>query len=188
MKQGVELRNVRSKLVKLLALPVLLMGSMIGPVRGQDKLQLTDLKVEYAGNPVGLMVKRPQFSWVFQGTLSNSRQQAYQVLVADSPEKLAASEGNIWDSGVVKSAQSVGILFQGQDLKSQTKYYWKVKVWEEHSGRELESKAAFFETALLDQSDWQADWIGFPFGWVGKVLYFRQLIHCPAEEIGRAHV
>src|SRR3546814_6382236 len=114
------------------------------------------------------MQKRPQCRWVCQGTLSNSRQQAYQVLVADSPEKLAASEGNIWDSGAVKSAQSVGILFQGQDLKSQTKYYWTVKDWEEHSGREVQSKAAFFETAILYQSDWQADWIGFQFGWVGK--------------------
>src|SRR3546814_14547873 len=116
------------------------------------------------------MQKRPQCRWVCQGTLSHSRQQAYQVLGADSPDKLAASEGNIWDSGVVKSAQSVGILFQGQDLKSQTKYYWKVKFWEEHSGRELESKAAFFETALLDQSDWQDDWIGLPFGRVEKII------------------
>src|SRR3546814_6226840 len=98
------------------------------------------------------MQKRPQCRWVCQGTLSNSRQQAYQVLVADPPEKLAASEGNIWDSGVVNSAQSVGILFQGQDLKSQTKYYWKVKVWEEHSGRELESKAALFETRSKEQT------------------------------------
>ncbi|TCS90225.1 alpha-L-rhamnosidase [Anseongella ginsenosidimutans] len=182
MKQGINLRN-KWAILRLFVLPVLLMGVAVSPARGKDDLRLTDLKVEYAGNPIGLMVKKPQFSWAFHGHLPNIRQQAYQVLVADSPEKLAESEGNIWDSGVVQSAQSVGVLFAGQDLKSQATYYWKVRVWEEHSGRVLESDVAFFGTALLNESDWQADWVGFPFGWVGKVLYFRHVFHCPAEVV-----
>lgn len=181
MKKGIKLRSVWSALMRWLVLPVLLPGFMPVSVWGQDDFQLTNLKVDYAKNPIGLMAERPQFSWVLEGGSRNIIQQAYQVLVADSPEKLADSNGNIWNSGVVQSGQSVGVFFEGSDLQSQTTYYWKIKVWEKHSGKVLESDVAFFETALLNQSDWQADWVGFPFGWVGKVLYFRHVFHCRAE-------
>lgn len=149
----------------------------------RDAVQLSDLKVEYAANPIGLMVKKPQFSWVLTGNRKQIQQVAYRVLVADSPEKLADSNGNIWDSGTVESAQSVGVLFEGLELQSQTAYYWKVKVWEKQSEHVLESDVQVFETALLNQSDWQADWVGFPFGWVGKVLYFRHVFHCHTEVV-----
>src|SRR5690606_9477430 len=138
-------------------------------------LKLVNLKVEYADQPLGLMVEKPHFSWEIKGSQPNIEQRAYQVLVADSPDELANSVGNIWDSGVVQTNQSVGVRYEGEALQSSRRYYWKVRIWDVHGDDEVESDVKVFETALLNQSDWQADWVGFPFGWVGKVLYFRHV-------------
>lgn len=173
----------RVKKVRLLILPILVLVATVCQAWSNEKLRLTNLKVEYADNPIGLMVENPQFSWEFDSDRRNVKQQAYQVLVADSPEKLALSEGNIWDSGVVQSNRSVGVRYDGSALQSSRKYYWKVKIWEAHGNESIESGASAFETALLNESDWQADWTGFPFGWVGKVLYFRHVFHCPTEVV-----
>lgn len=175
----VEVREMTRRFVLLVAL----LASTVCYGWGMVDWQLTGLKVEYADLPAGIAVARPQFSWQISGERRSLKQKAYQLLVADSPEKLASSEGNIWDSGVVQSAQSVGVLFNGEDLKSRQTYYWRVKVWEEQGGEAMESEVTSFETALLNQSDWQADWIGFPFGWVGKVLYFRHVFQCPADVV-----
>src|SRR3546814_7395816 len=85
----------------------------------------------------------------------------------------------MWGSGVVQSNQSVGVLYEGEALQSSRTYYWKVRIWDAHGDDEVQSDVKVFETALLNQSDWQADWTGFPFGWVGKVLYFSHVFHCP---------
>ncbi|HWK59447.1 MAG TPA: family 78 glycoside hydrolase catalytic domain [Parapedobacter sp.] len=148
---------------------------------GKEDLRLANLKVEYADQPIGLMIAQPHFSWEIAGNQHGIEQRAYQVLVADSPDKLANLEGNIWDSGVVQSNQSVGIRYEGEALQSSRRYYWKVRIWDARGDDEVESDVKVFETALLNQSDWQADWTGFPFGWVGKVLYFRHVFHCPQD-------
>lgn len=170
-------------LARRFVLLVILLGTLVSSGWCMADWLVTGLKVEYAEQPTGIAVARPQFSWQISGERRHIKQKAYQLLVADSPEKLANSKGNIWDSGVIQSAQSVGVLFNGEDLESRKAYYWKVKVWKEQGGEAVESEVASFETALLNESDWQADWVGFPFGWVGKVLYFRHVFQCPSDVV-----
>lgn len=156
--------------------------AVIGQAWANSELRLANLKVEYAENPIGIVVHHPHFSWELMGNGQGVLQQAYQVWVADSPEKLAADEGNIWDSGKIRSNRSVGVRYSGSPLQSDRTYYWKVKVW--HGGEQTaESEVSTFGTALLYETDWQADWVGYPFGWVGKVLYFRYVFHCPADVV-----
>lgn len=117
-----------------------------------------NLRTEYAENPLGIDVTTPRFSWQLNSPARDSRQTAYQVLVSDKEETLAKNQGNIWNSGVVKTGQSTWIDYKGQVLKSGTRYYWKVRVWNEKN--KVFSQAAWFETGLLKKEDWQAHWIG----------------------------
>ena len=142
-------------------------------------LSISNLKVEYAENPLSIDVEKPQFSWELSSKRKGIKQESYQILIADSKEMLDEKQANIWNSGKVISAKSVAVLYQGKKLESQKKYYWKVKIWEKSTGKVLESEIKEFSTALITQSDWQSDWVGFPFGWAGKVLYFRHEFQLP---------
>ncbi|MGO4275331.1 family 78 glycoside hydrolase catalytic domain, partial [Paenibacillus sp. TAF58] len=64
-----------------------------------------------------------------------------------------------WDSGKVETGQSHGILYDGTELKSLERIYWRVKVWSNQEEESPFSQTAFFETGLLHTSDWKARWI-----------------------------
>ena len=65
-------------------------------------------------NPVGIDVEQPSLSWEINANARGVKQTGYRVLVASSLEKLNADEGDIWDSGWVRSEQSTNVLYQGQ--------------------------------------------------------------------------
>jgi len=152
-------------------------------------VSVTALQCNNSVNPLGIDAKTPQFSWQLKSSQRNVRQTAYQLIVADSKEKLAVGEGNVWNSGKVISSQSAGILYRGVPLESRKIYYWKVLVWYGSQNTPVDSEAASFEMGLLHQSDWSGDWVGFPSGWIGKVHYFRRVFHLPKEVVkARAYV
>lgn len=153
-------------------------------LNAQQTAQLINLRCDNATNPLGIDASNPQFSWEYNNAPRNFRQTAYQVLVADSPEKLAAGEGNAWNSGKISSSQSSGVVYKGPALESRKKYYWKVITWS--GNREINTMAnADFEMGLLNQSDWSGDWVGFPSGWIGRVHYFRRVFHF-GKEVAKA--
>ncbi len=149
-----------------------------------NDVSLTALKVDNAVRFIGVDSQTPQFSWELKTSKRNVKQTAYQVLVADSPGQLAAGDGNIWNSGKVASAASVGILYRGKALESRKRYYWKL-IWWGMNNTKAESATEYFETGLLHQSDWSGDWVGFPSGWIGRVHYFRRVFSFQ-KEIARA--
>ncbi len=136
---------------------------------------ISELLCDNAVNPLGIDNPVPQFSWRFTTSERNFRQTAYQVLVADAPEKLDKDEGNIWNSGKVVSDASAGVLYRGAAFESRKKYYWRILVWSGEKKEAVKSSIAYFETGLLQESDWSGEWVGFPSGWIGKVLYFRRV-------------
>ena len=146
---------------------------------------VAELKCEYASNPIGLDTKTPQFSWMIKSKESGFVQFAYQIIVSDSKDDLKSNLGNIWNSGKVESSLSTGILYNGPELTSRKVYYWKVRIWKDAKGVSNWSETATFEMGLLKTSDWNADWVGYPFGWVGRVLYFRRVFSF-AKEISKA--
>ncbi|MCX7425518.1 MAG: family 78 glycoside hydrolase catalytic domain [Planctomycetia bacterium] len=115
---------------------------------------------EYAVNPLGIDVVRPQFTWVLGSDRRGTMQQAYEVLVAGSPERLADDMGDLWDSGRVSSEESANIAYQGKKLSSRQPCWWKVRVWDDRGQVSLWSKPATFELGLLEASDWHGRWIG----------------------------
>lgn len=137
-------------------------------------MNITDLKCEYSTNPIGLDITRPQFSWQIRSEERGIRQTAYQLLIAGSPEDLVYGKELIWDSGKIYSQRSAGILYKGPALESRRCYYWLIRVWDSYHLVSESTEPAFFEMGLLNQSDWQATWIGCPASWTGRVVYFRK--------------
>ena len=119
----------------------------------------TRLRCEYRDNPLGIDDPAPHLSWQSDTTARNWSQSAYQILVASSAKQLRAGKGDIWDSGRQSSAESVGIAYAGPPLKSSTRYFWTVRVWDASGKVSQAVNPAWWETALLAKSDWTAKWI-----------------------------
>lgn len=121
----------------------------------------TSLQTEGMTDPPGIDIARPRFSWNIETTAGerNVVQKAYQLMVASSPEKLAAGEADVWNSGKISSDASLWIPFGGVPLESNGAYCWKVKVWTSQGVSEW-SDPASWSMGLLYAVDWKARWIG----------------------------
>lgn len=51
------------------------------------------------------------------------------------------------------------LKYNGPELKSGVRYYWQVRVWDNKNKASRWSEAAHWEMALLNESDWKAQWI-----------------------------
>lgn len=119
---------------------------------------ITKLQTEFMSRPLGIDVMQPHFSWQMQSSDYGARQTAYQILVASSQESL--SKGiYVYDSGKVESGISVNIRYNGNTLYPASRYFWKVRVWNEKKEM-CESASEWFETGLLGNGWHQASWIG----------------------------
>ena len=122
-------------------------------------LRVTDLRTEQLKNPLGIDIRHPRLGWRIESDEQNVMQTAYHILVASSPELLAQDKGDCWDSGKVKTDASQWITYQGETLKRNTPYYWKVKVYT-HTNETDWSEPASWSMGLLNEADWQGQWIG----------------------------
>lgn len=119
------------------------------------------LRCESVQNPLGIDTPNPRFSWQSNSTERNWWQSAYQVLVASSAETLSSGSGDVWDSGKVQSAESVGIVYRGAKFEARKRYYWTVHVWDRNGQESQPTEAAWWETGLLNQGGWRAKWIAW---------------------------
>ena len=124
------------------------------------------LRCNYQVGTVVINKQTPVFSWEINAESGrNVYQTAYQVLVATSPGLLSEEKADIWNSGVVASPRSVGAPYGGPPLQSRQRYFWKVRVKTNYAAFGPWSHPAGFEAALLQQDDWQAEWIAAPSVW-----------------------
>jgi alpha-L-rhamnosidase len=121
-----------------------------------------ELQCESRYNPRGIDELQPQLSWIIESSRRGEVQTAYQVLVASTPELLAAGQGDLWDSDRVSSDATAQIQYSGQNLASLTQCYWKVRVWDGNGKRSAWSRPATWSMGLLHPSDWTAQWISDP--------------------------
>lgn len=95
----------------------------------------------YSGIPAGLTVEyiressktlindaNPEFSWIVPDEAGY--QKAYQVLVSSTKELARNNIGDVWNSGQVRSNQSVDVEMEGDPLKPNTTYFWKVRIFD----------------------------------------------------------
>ncbi|HWR11725.1 MAG TPA: family 78 glycoside hydrolase catalytic domain [Rectinemataceae bacterium] len=132
----------------------------------------SDLRCEYAKNPLGLGTASPRFSWIPPRGERGSRQSAYRILCSSSLAKLESGIGDVWDSGKRDSDRCHLVAFgvespsvspqesQCAPLRECSRYWWSVETW--NGGQSSRSDPAFFDTALFESATWKASWISMP--------------------------
>lgn len=125
------------------------------------------LRCEYLAEPLGLDVVQPRLSWRLEASdpqARGQRQTSYQILVAGSEKLLQQGKANFWDSGTIRSDESVNQTYRGKMLNSGEECFWKVRVADEDGDWSAWSRPAHWTMGLLQASDWKASWIGSPDG------------------------
>lgn len=117
------------------------------------------LRTNQRVDPLGIDSARPVLSWRSDSTARNWTQSAYRIVVATSAANLQRGVADVWDSGKRQSDESVNIAYEGPALKSRARYFWAVHTWDAQGKEERSAGAAWWETGLLQPSDWQAKWI-----------------------------
>lgn len=105
----------------------------------------TQLRAEQMDQALGIGTRHPRLSWWLP---EGAREQfAYRIRTNTG-----------WDSGYVESGNSTHVRYAGPLPGSAERIAWQVKVRTD-LGESGWSQHAWFETGLLDSSDWQALWI-----------------------------
>jgi len=118
-------------------------------------INIVDLRVEYRTNPINVFTPKPRFSWKIRTDKKNLLQTSYYIEVANNPEFLSP----IWKSGKVESEASHLIPYGGTALASVSRFFWRVKIADNQGEESPWSETAFFETTILNGSEWQAVFI-----------------------------
>jgi alpha-L-rhamnosidase len=140
--------------LNVLLLPLAAQSALAPP--GPTALRADDLE-----NPLGIDDPAPHFSWQLRDPARGAKQTAYQVLIASSADRLQAGQADIWDSGRVDSAQSIGVVYAGPALAPSTRYYWRVTLWGTAGQPYPASAIAWWETGLMKLINWHANWVGY---------------------------
>ncbi len=136
------------------------------------------LRCEGLTNPLGIDRSQPRFSWAIPPGGRGLAQTARHVLVADSPDALAADRGTLWDAGKVESNLSQWVPYAGAPLSKGARCWWKVRVWDQTGAISPWSEPASFTVGPLAASDWGGQWIGAdwmknnegPLPWLRKTI------------------
>ncbi len=114
-------------------------------------LKTTHLTCEHLHHPVGV-AGVPRFSWRLESPGRGIVQERRRLQVAEDD-----SFGHcLWDSGEIPCGDSVLVPYAGPRLAHQTRYWWRVKVWDAAGRESAWSDPASFVTAL---GKWQAPFI-----------------------------
>lgn len=141
--------------------PTLFFLLLCGPVLlAISPLQPVMLTCEYLVNPLNIDTRTPRLSWQFTASARDKHQSAYEIIVSNTLSAIHSGNGNVWSSGKTASPKNVNIACEGQALKSFTRYYWKVRTYDENDQASGWSDPAWFETAVLDEEEWKGKWIG----------------------------
>jgi alpha-L-rhamnosidase len=129
-------------------------------------------------NPLGFYDSNPTFSWQLPVLENVKNQAAYQIVVASNPD-LLPDNADLWDSEKQETDQSVWIVYDGKPLQSRQKVYWQVKYWNQDGEVAAWSETNHFELGLLNNSDWQAKWIGLDTKEEGVLGSQENIVHRP---------
>jgi alpha-L-rhamnosidase len=130
------------------------------PPRGN--LNVVGLRCEYAVDPLGVDVADPRLFWRVASDARGARQSAWRVLVASSKAFLSGYQGDLWDSGRVRSDQATHVRYAGAPLRSSQQVFWKVRVWDREGRPSSWSDQATWTMGVLATGDWKGIWIAAP--------------------------
>ena len=138
---------------------ILMLSAMLGC--SSPALSVIDPMTEGMHEPEALHTASPRLSWKIQSGKNEVMQESYRILAATSEDLLYEGKANLWDSGNVESGISVLIPYEGKEIESSSKVWWKVKV-RTNIGT-AESSPTWFRTGMLNSAEIKASWIGKEF-------------------------
>jgi alpha-L-rhamnosidase len=118
-------------------------------------LKAVNLKCEYLLNPVGIGEVKPRLAWIIESDFRNVIQKTYHLQVAVNECFYSV----LWDTGKIYSPGSVHVEYEGPALASSTRYFYRVKITDNHGQESPWSEVAYFETAMLDNSQWETRFV-----------------------------
>ena len=134
---------------------------LVAQTRAAGAIGPVQPRVDNLPSPLGIDDPAPSFSWQLHDPARGARQTAYEIQVASSSGNLSGGKADVWDSGRVESGESINIHYAGPALAASTRYFWRVKLWDAAGHPYAASASAWWETGLLTQDAWQAQWIGY---------------------------
>ncbi len=120
-------------------------------------LRATQLRVEDTDAPQRVDTPDPRFSWRLESDERGVVQTTYQLHVT-ARDAFGQPTGSAWEGSPVHSSQSQWVSLPGFSAAPQTRYAWKVRVWDRLGRDSGWSEPAEFETSLLG-GPWRAEWI-----------------------------
>lgn len=145
---------------KSLLFLIVFLFSQFVVLKAAAAFQVHSQTCEYIENPLGISTKTPRLSWKISSNANGTGQTAYEILASKNLNDLTNSRGTSWDSGKINSDASIHIKWDGKALEPFQRYYWKVRVHDANGAISDWSETAWFETAMLSEQDWKAQWIG----------------------------
>jgi alpha-L-rhamnosidase len=124
-----------------------------------SSLQPENLLCENKINPLGINAINPLLSWNLTSQQRNQIQTAYEIVIDDNLSDINQHSGKVWSTGKIMSSQSINLPYTGKPLNSFTRYYWTVRVYDGEDHVSNWSPVAWFETAMLKDTEWKATWI-----------------------------
>lgn len=124
----------------------------------KNEVKFANLKCEYLVNPIGIDSPIPRFVWQLVSDKTGKSQTAYEIIVGTDSLTTAKGKGNQWDSGKIHTEPSLA-AYAGSSLEPFTKYFWRVKIWDENGIASKWSPISSFETGMMNIRNWQGDWI-----------------------------
>ncbi|HHV12029.1 MAG TPA: family 78 glycoside hydrolase catalytic domain [Clostridiales bacterium] len=152
-----------------------------------NELKFIHMKTEYFIDPIGIDVLNPVLSWNVSTDENSWEQEAYQILVADS-EDFTDEAALAWDSGKVMGRE-MKAFYQGDQLRSNTRYFWKIRVWKAGENKPSEySRTGSWQMGLLQAGQWKGKWIGVLGDTTSNPVYRRSFSHTKAIKQAFAYI
>ncbi len=117
-------------------------------------LGITRLRVGTNDEPIGVGDASPALSWITEGNDQAWRQTGYEIGVS-------ADEGTTWTDYSVASADSLGVVWPAEPLRSRERRLVRVRTSDDAQGATTPwSDALAVEAGPLSASEWSAQFIG----------------------------
>lgn len=132
------------------------------PALAAAAIRATGLECDGERRPLAVGRSRPDLSWRVEAVEQGARgvrQSAYRILAASDRALLKPGKADLWDSGVVRSSETLQIAYEGRPLKSRERVWWTVQVWDQQARAAPAASPTWFEAGLLTPGDWSAEWI-----------------------------
>ena len=125
---------------------------------------IRNMRCEYLECPLGVDAVSPRLTWVYDGKFSGVAQIRVIAGRSENPES-----DLLWDSGWLDSALTA-VNYAGAPLTTDQRIWWKAMTRIAGHPETQAEAVSWFETGLLEASDWHGTWIRADSDWESPVM------------------